>query len=194
MLCLSLWSGTALGAWLVGPIRPQEPPMPPRQKYLIEFGPLKVRVEDPLAPVRRPTAASSRERLQMRPAAFGPALWMAGGLIFAVTGLTLALSAAGRFRWRVLGTAVLLALVQFLVNLFGQLWDVLEPLRPLTLFYYYQPQQVILGHHWSVTFAEWNGGQPLFQVPAPAVLYGAGLIGYALALSVFTRRDLPAPL
>ena len=48
------------------------------------------------------------------------------------------LSALGRFRGRVLGLAVLLTLVQFVINLLGQMWDVLEPLRPLTVFYYYK--------------------------------------------------------
>jgi len=41
---------------------------------------------------------------------FGPALPVVGGLIFAVSGYTMWLSAAGRFRWRVLGIAVLVTL------------------------------------------------------------------------------------
>ena len=27
LLCLSLWGGTCLGTWLVGPIRPEAPPI-----------------------------------------------------------------------------------------------------------------------------------------------------------------------
>jgi ABC-2 type transport system permease protein len=71
---------------------------------------------------------------------------------------------------------------------------VLEPLRPLTVFYYYQPQQVILTGDWTVGLREWNGGDPLLRLPAPLVLYGVGLAGYALALWTLRRRDLPAPL
>ena len=113
--------------------------------------------------------------------------------MFAISGYTVWLSAAGRFRWRVLGLAVLLTLLQFLLNLVGQLWDALEPLRPFTLFYYYQPQQVILGASWDVPL--WGGnGPPLARVPMPAVLFGVGLAGYGLALWTFRRRDLPAPL
>jgi hypothetical protein len=74
------------------------------------------------------------------------------------------------------------------------MWDESAWLRPFTIIYYYQPQQVILGSDWCVTFAEWNGGQPLVRVPMPAVLYGVGLAGYALALRALVRRDLPAPL
>ena len=52
----------------------------------------------------------------------------------------------------------------------------------MTIFYYYQPQEIILGKPW------------LEVLPALAVLYGVGAAGYALAFWVFTRRDLPAPL
>ena len=87
-----------------------------------------------------------------------------------------------------------MTLLQFLVNLVGQMWDVLAPLRPLTIFYYYQPQQVILGRGWSVGWSEWNAGQQLVHLPVLAVLFGVGLLGYARALWVFCRRDVPAPL
>ena len=200
-LCLSLWAGNWLGAWLVTPIKPHEPTFAqslPRRAYLVELGPLKVRLDDPLSRTPRHPSAERRrqmeERLRVEPAQFGPALWLVGGLIFAVSGYTMWLSAAGRFRWRVLGLAVLLTLLMFLVNLIGQMWDVLAPLRPLTVFYYYQPQQVILAGDWCVRLREWNGGRPLCLVPMPLVLYGVGVAGYALAWWTFCRRDLPAPL
>lgn len=195
-LCLCLWGGTALGCSLISPIEVPAPKAQPRKPgYLIELGPLKVRVDNPLerAGTTRPGATTS-ERLEVHPDPFGRALWQVGGLLFAVTGLTLWLSAAGRSRWRVLGIAVFAFLVQFLVNLVGQLWGPMGPLRPLTIFYYYQPQQAILGGISSATFKEWNGGQPLFQLPTVIVLFGVGLIGYLMALWTFRRRDIPAPL
>jgi ABC-2 type transport system permease protein len=194
ILCLSLWAGNWLGDWLMGPITVQTlPATPHKPAYLVELGPFKVRLEDP-GLITTSRAPEMTNRLEVRPSAFGPALFVVGGLLFAVSGLTMWLSAAGRFRWRVLGIAVLIALVQFLINLIGQMWDVMEPLRPLMIFYYYQPQQVILGQHWSVSLSEWNGGQQLFAVPMPLVLYGVGLLGYGMALWTFNRRDLPAPL
>ena len=39
--------------------------------------------------------------------------------------------------------------------------------------------------------ALWGGGGP---VNVLAVLFTVGAVGYAAALWVFTRRDLPAPL
>jgi ABC-2 type transport system permease protein len=197
VLCLSLWAGSWLGGWIQGfAIRPEDRPLHlPRPDYLIELGPLKVRVANPL-PAGPPPAAdlASSERLRLRPAAFGPALPVVGGFIFAVCGSTMALSAAGRFRWRVLGVAVFVFFLQFLVNLVGQLWPPAGWLRPLTIFYYYQPQQVVLGGSWDVSLREWNAGRPLCAVPMLAVLYGVGLAGYAMALRTLARRDLPAPL
>jgi ABC-2 type transport system permease protein len=196
-LCLSLWGGTWLGYWLVAPIEPVTlPELPHKPTYLVELGPLKVRLENPVTQTDPSSAGRSeaKDRLELRPGAFGHALWVVGGLMFAVSGATMWLSAAGRFRWRVLGLAVLAALLQFLVNLLGQMWDVLEPARPFTIFYYYQPQQVILNQSWGVSLAEWNGGTPLFALPMPAVLYSVGLIGYGMALWTFNRRDLPGPL
>jgi ABC-2 type transport system permease protein len=172
VLCLSLWAGTWLGTWLVGPIEIDA-------DHLKRF-PIPVQV-DP-------------EALRTDPAAFGPGLWNVAALVFAVSGYTMWLSAAGRFRWRVLGLAVMVTLVQFLINLVGQLWDALAPLRPLTVFYYYQPQQIILGRGWTVDLSVWNDGQPLCQVPVLAVLGAVGAAGYGLALWTFCRRDLPAPL
>jgi ABC-2 type transport system permease protein len=128
---------------------------------------------------------SAEGALHVEPRAFLPALLSVALLLFAVSGLTMALSAAGRSRNRVLGIAVLVALVQFLVNLIGQLWPPMEPLRPLTLFYYYQPQPMILMADWYADGAVWL---------RLGVLAAAGIAGYLLALWTFCRRDLPAPL
>jgi ABC-2 type transport system permease protein len=199
VLALSLWAGNWAGAWLITPIQIEKPKIQaaaPVRNYLIELGPLRVTVKDPLAgrTVRKADPDRLKKRLAVEPAKFAPAVWLVGGLIFAVCGGTMWLSAAGRFRWRVLGLAVFLTLLQFLVNVLGQMWDQAAWLRPLTIFYYYQPQQLMLSGDWCVTFREWNNDEPLWRVPMPLVLYGAGLVGYVLALLTLVRRDLPAPL
>jgi ABC-2 type transport system permease protein len=176
VLCLALWGGTCLGDRLVGPIKPDPGA-----------------VKDAAFPLL-PPPPDDPELYQLHPARVGPALVNVAALVFAVSGYTMALSAAGRFRGRVLGAAVLITLVQFLVNLVGQLWDALAFLRPLTVFYYFQPQQIILARVWTVDFSVWNGGRPLCLVPGTLVLFAVGLAGDLVALVVFTRRDLPAPL
>jgi ABC-2 type transport system permease protein len=139
-------------------------------------------------------ASPHLDKLHIDPRALLPALGNVAALVFAVSGYTMWLSAAGRFRGRVLGAAVLLTLLQFIVNVVGQLWDAVAPLRPFTVFYYYQAQQVILSRHWSVDVGQaWNLGHPLL-VNVVAVLGGVGMVGYFMALWTFCRRDLPAPL
>jgi ABC-2 type transport system permease protein len=129
------------------------------------------------------------------PVVLGPALTNAGALLFAVSGYTMALSAAGRFRGRVMALAVMVTLVQFLVNVVGQLWNAIAPLRQFTVFYYYQPQQIILSDRWTVEVGRfWNGAGFTGEVPMVGVLLAVGAVGYALALWTFCRRDLPAPL
>ena len=65
---------------------------------------------------------------------------------------------------------------------------------PFTLFFYYQPQQAILQQTWSVDVGTaWHLGQ-VVSVPGPLVLVMVGLVGYAVALWTFCRRDVPAPL
>lgn len=139
-------------------------------------------------------AMPSMTGLRVDPWVLLPALANVALLLFAVSGYTLFLSAGGRFRGRVLGVAVLVTLVQFLLNVLGQLWDQLEPFRPLTVFYYYQPQQVLLQHRWTVDVgSSWRLEQPL-TVNVLIVLACVGAAGYGLAWWTFCRRDLPAPL
>jgi ABC-2 type transport system permease protein len=174
-LCLALWAGTALGVWLVGPFEVTAANLEPLKRL-----PFEIKIDPAL--------------LRVDPWAIGPALWNVGALVFAVSGLTMAVSAAGRFRNRVIGVAVLVMLLQFLVNVVGQLWDTIAWLRPLTVFYYYQPQAVVLSGKWTVDPGQLWGGGPALAVNVLAVLFAVGAVGYAVALAAFTRRDLPAPL
>lgn len=116
---------------------------------------------------------------------FAPGLLAVAALVFAVSGMTMALSAGGRFRGRVLGLAVVVTLLQFLINVIAQLWEPMEVMRPFTLFYYYQPQKIMLHADWHSDMTVWR---------SLAVLFAVGAAGYVLAWAIFRRRDLPAPL
>ena len=113
-------------------------------------------------------------------------------LLFAISGLTIALSAAGRSRWKVTGYAVLIVVIMFVANTIGQLWVPAGFVRPLTLFFYYQPQKAMLDNNWMVDLGAAWAVAP--RVPGIAVLLAVGILGYLFALRTFTRRDLPAPL
>jgi ABC-2 type transport system permease protein len=139
-------------------------------------------------------AAADVRDLSINPLEYGPPLVNAAALIFAVSGSTMAVSAGGRLRGRVMGTAVLVVLIQFLVNAIGQMWPRAAILRPLTVFFYYQPQRIILQRQWTVDpAASWHPGWHL-PLYAWLVLLAVGGLGYALALTLFSKRDLPAPL
>lgn len=132
-------------------------------------------------------AMPTTQEMHVNPLLFLPAVLNAAAFLFAVSGVTMWLSAAGRFRGRVLGVAILVMLLQFALNVVAQMLPFLGFLRPFTLFYYFAPQQMILTGKWTVAWGT-------LQVPAVAVLAAVGCVGYALALWTFCRRDLPAPL
>lgn len=169
VIATSLWLGTWIGLRLIGPF---EVNMEEAQKALAGL-PFQVKVDPAL--------------LVVDAAKFARLIVPAAALMCAVSGITLAMSAAGRFRGRVIGGAVVLFLVMFLINTIGQLWDLIAPLRPWTVFYYYQPQKIALGDNWMVA-------GPWGDVHGPAVLFGVGLAGYLASWFVFRSRDLPAPL
>ncbi|HMP03302.1 MAG TPA: ABC transporter permease subunit [Gemmatales bacterium] len=117
-------------------------------------------------------------------------------LVLALSGMVLAISATGRSRSRVLSTGIGIVLVMFLLTFFGQLWEPLRPFRPFSLFFYYQPQRIIIENNWWVCLdaREASAASGSLFVPGIAVLLAVATTGYATAWWVFTRRDLPAPL
>ena len=176
-VCLSIVAGTQLGLWLVGPFEVDYSvldKLPPQARRFVQKGP----------PVLDVSAARQ-----------GWAVLNLAGLVFALSGLSMAISATGRSRWRALGVAALVVVLMFVANVIGQLWEDAAFVRPATVFFYYQPQKVWLDAIWTVDLGDaWAGGKPLARVNVLAVLFGVGAAGYLVAWRVFTRRDLPAPL
>jgi ABC-2 type transport system permease protein len=190
LICLAIWAGCCAGYLAIHPIEVHQPELQPGEAAApSEDKDLSARLRKAftrallkLARQLNPPAKDDealRERLDVRPLEFGRGLLAVGGLIFGICGLTMWLSAVGRFRWSVMGLAVGVVLLMFLINVLGQMWPPAGWLRPFTIFYYYQPQQLIQGKD---------------SLWALAVLYGTGLVGYAGALWSLTTRDLPAPL
>jgi ABC-2 type transport system permease protein len=180
-LTLSIMLGTNLGLAAVGP-------------FTVDYSTLdKLEAQAPIPiPLKRPP------RVTELPVDAGPQ-WKGAvnlaALAFAVSGVTLAISSALRNRGQAIGLAALVVVLMFVANVLGQLWDAAAFLRPASLFFYYQPQKLWLYGDGFVDLGDaWAGGSPLLKVPVLAVLFGAGALGYVIALRTFTRRDLPAPL
>jgi ABC-2 type transport system permease protein len=173
VLCLSFFAGTQFGLWAVGPFVVD-------YTSVKELGlPVPIPDEPEVLPVSgRPQFAAVANQ---------------AALIFALSGMTMALSAAGRSRWKVIGLGLLITVLMFIVNVLGQLWDAVGFLRPFSVFFYYQPQKIMLRTEWTASLGEaWPGVDVV--VPVVGVLLAVGAIGYGIALWVFTHRDLPAPL
>ncbi len=181
IICLSFFAGTQFGLAVVGDFVPDYTMLDEATKS---------------SPLKGLGTRIPRDTTPLEVSGMGqlPALTNTFALIFALSGMTLALSAAGRSRWRVIGYAVLIVVAMFVANTVGQLWEPASFVRPLTVFFYYQPQRVMIDGQWMVDLnTAWNFGRPV-MVPAIGVLLAVGAAGYLLALRIFTRRDLPAPL
>jgi ABC-2 type transport system permease protein len=176
-IVLSIAAGTHLGLAVVGPFKVD---------YSV-LDALKTK-----APIPIPTGP---DVLPVHTAGQWGSLLNLAALMFAVSGLTIAISSLNRSRWKATGLATGLILGMFIVNVIGQLWDTLAVARPISLFFYYQPQKIWLKNQW---FADWSslGGSktPLFETPVLMILAAVGLSGYLIASKTLERRDLPAPL
>ncbi len=172
LLAVTVWLGTFVGILLVGPFEVKES----------HFEMFNIVIP------------SEAFQIKVDPQSLAPSVWNIMAFLFALSGLTIFFSAMGRFRNRVIGLVVFLVLIQFIINVLGQLWQPLEMLRPLTLFYYYQPQLISLYHHWYVDPGQIWLKHGLVSLHLVWTLIGIGSLGYLLAWWQFSRRDVPAPL
>ena len=175
IICLSIFAGTRAGLAMVGP-------------FTVDYSILEKLPKGPggFALPKGP------DELPVDAAGQPWAILNLAALMFALSGLTIAISSANRNRWRAVGFAVLVAMSMFIINVLGQLWDAVALARPVSVFYYYTPQRIWLKGDWMANLGESWPGAP--AVPLLAVLFAVGAIGYLTALRIFTRRDLPAPL
>lgn len=113
-------------------------------------------------------------------------------LTFLLTGLTVAVSACSRDRWRTMAIAGGLFILEVILELVRRVWHVdtwpaeWQPkvwMKSLTFMSAYQPQELILIEKVRAELTwVYNGA-----------LLGLGLAAYAFAAVVFTYRDIPNP-
>ena len=99
-------------------------------------------------------------------------------LFWAIGGLTLLGSAAADTAGRCVAWATTGLVLFYFVDYLAELWDVLDPIEPLSIFDYFDPAQALV-----------HGTLRALDV---AVLLAVGCAGVVAGLVVFIRRDLPA--
>lgn len=116
------------------------------------------------------------------PSGTGPreygALFAASALLaWAIGGVVLGVSAASSTAGRVVGWATAVLVVLYFIDYFAEIWTVLEPLGPFSIFRYFDPVAALV-----------ESRVPLVNL---MVLGGVGLTAIVIGLLVFERRDLP---
>ena len=190
VIAVSFTAAASAGAWWINPL--EERPLPPEMEARMNR--MNWWTWSPATLFKKaPPPADVTDRLRIEPAHFMLAAPAVAALGWSISGLSFAASAWGRSRMPVLGGMGLVVATMFLVNLLGQLWEPLLVLRPLTVFYYYQPQEPMLGIPALVDWSEWFGpGRVSFSGLWILVITGA--LGYVAGTWRFATRDLPAPL
>lgn len=101
-------------------------------------------------------------------------MWLFGILVMSYTTLIASFTKGGNMSGNM---GAMIAFVFYLVFLVSQLWDKIKFLQPYNIFYYYEPQKIMLGkgNFWIDVF----------------VLSGLSVICFGLSIWFFKRRDIP---
>ncbi len=98
-------------------------------------------------------------------------------LLWAIGGAGLLISASASRMGQAIGWSIGLLVVSYVIDYFADLWGALEPIKPFSLFDYYDPPA-------AMTRGEITGESVL-------VMGTVALVGALSGLVVFSRRDLP---
>jgi ABC-type transport system involved in multi-copper enzyme maturation permease subunit len=105
------------------------------------------------------------------------ALFAASALLaWAIGGMVLGVSAASSTTGRVVGWATAVLVVLYFIDYFAEIWSVLEPLGPFSIFRYFDPVAALV-----------EARVPPVNV---LVLGGVGLVAVVAGAVIFERRDL----
>lgn len=196
LLSVATWIGTWMGIQTTQARLERQPTL-----VKIPFGPALpnpfVKTEIEKVPMRS----------QVEPQSFAPAAvnLFCFGLCFA--GGASLLSACDRFRWRTIGIALALFVLQAIAKVVGVLqketifgWFKFEWLKYISALTAYEPSRLVEiavqqpQYTWSLTMPASGGGMSIGPLGYDLILVGLGLICYFAAAVVFGKRDLPAPL
>jgi len=112
-----------------------------------------------------------------------------------------AMSAWDRYRWRTIGIVIGIYFLQSIAKLAGMAIEEMAWLNYLTVFTAYEPELIVRIAHlspdstWSFTITNVDGVVTAYgPMTYHTIMLAFGAAFYTLAILIFTRRNLPAPL
>jgi ABC-2 type transport system permease protein len=131
--------------------------------------------------------------------------WPAAVNLFAfglmIAGFSSLMSAWDRYRWRTIGIVVGVYFLQSVAKLAGMAIEEVSWLRYVSAFNAYEPELAVRvadltpEFAWSFSIIANDGSwQAYGPMTYHCIMAGLGLLFYGLAVWIFRRRDLPAPL
>ena len=161
----------------------------------------------PLTRIEIPWSVGDQEPIRVPLATKAKSFQFTAGCInlfalgFFLAGMTTLLSSWDRYRWRTIGIAVGVYIVQIVLKVFGLAHESLRWMSYCTFYVLYEPQAAVYAQiqhprtWWYPILTNdqgrWQGLSPLGD---SLLLVMLGCLAYASALVIFRRRDLPAPL
>lgn len=189
LLTVALWAGIAVGISQTTITETVPPP-----SFRVPF----TSIEIPLT-TGPPTTESFPMASVVDPWVFGTGAYALFAFGFFILGMSSFFSSLDRYRWRTVGAVMTVYVLQLVIFGLGKAADRLDWLRGWSFFNCYRPQKQIAEIGRSGFSGPWRLTGPDAESwfgPGvyPLILIVGGLIFYALAIAVFRRRDLPAPL
>ncbi|MCC9658888.1 ABC transporter permease [Rhodopirellula sp. JC737] len=188
-LCLVLWAGVGVGVQTTM-LKETVPPPSVRVPFLNMELPL---TNDP--PVERTFPMSE----QVDVLTYTASVFHLFSFGFFLLGLSACFSSMDRYRWRTIGAVMTVYVIQLIMYGLGKAAESLSFLQAMSFFNCYKPQKMTslvrdgdLWSPWSLSMTMEEGLLP--PLAYPLLLLTLGAVFYAIALIVFNRRDLPAPL
>ena len=187
-LTLAVWAGLAVGI-AVTSVDESVPP-PTITVPIIEW---KIPIAEDGGSVSVPLS----ERVET--ATFAPSVVALFAFGFFVLAMATLASSFERYRWRAIGLTIGTYVIQLVMYGLGKSSESLSWLKQTSFFNAYKPQMTTRLVTDDSLSAAFDFRTPIESGMLPAMFYPAGLIlggvvMYAIALRIFNRRDLPAPL
>ena len=189
LLCLLVWAGIGVGVYAT---TVSETVASPSIKIPILQIDLPLTVGEP-----EKVNVPLRDRVDVRTYAASTFHLFSFG--FFLLALATMLSSFDRYRWRTVGAVVAIYVIQLVMFGLGKAAESLNWLLSMTFFSCYKPQKMTSLVSSDGLYAPWglSGSLDDLSLPPlayPLILLGLGFVFYAVAISHFARRDLPAPL